>query len=238
MKGRGTRTAAPGTDRGRDAESVGTDRPGSRDPDRDAEVAGTDRPAATDRGRRRRAEILDAAEALFVASGFHAVSVDDLGAAAGITGPGLYRHFPSKDALLMAVLDRIWERLAPAVALAESAPAEQALDTLLRAHLELALDRPAALELLLRELPHLPEEYRLLARRNHRRYVEVWVRALIGLHDHLDTEEARVLALGVHGLLDSTTLRSRSAPPSLDREARARLLDAAARRVLDVSAAS
>ena len=197
-----------------------------------------DRPPATDRGRRRRAEILDAAEELFLASGFHAVSVDDLGSAAGITGPGLYRHFPSKDALLMAVLDRIWERLAPAVAQAESAPADQALDTLLGAHLELALDRPAALELLLRELPHLPEEYRRLARRNHQRYVEVWVRALTGLHHHLGAEEARVLALGVHGLLDSTTLRSRSAPPALARDARARLLEAAARRVLEVSAAS
>lgn len=221
MKGRGTRTPAPGEDRGRDVE-----------------VVDADRPPATDRGRRRRAEILDAAEELFLASGFHAVSVDDLGAAAGITGPGLYRHFPSKDALLMAVLDRIWERLAPAVAQAESAAADQALDTLLSAHLELALDRPAALELLLRELPHLPEEYRGLARRNHQRYVEAWVRALMGLHHHLGVEEARVLALGVHGLLDSMTLRSRSAPPALERDARARLLDAAARRVLEVSAAS
>ena len=190
---------------------------------------------ATDRGRRRRAELLDAAEELFLASGFHAVSVDDLGAAAGITGPGLYRHFPSKDALLMAVLDRIWERLAPAVAHAEVAPAAEALEVLLAAHLELALDRPAALELLLRELPHLPEEYRGLARRNHQRYVAVWARALTELHAGLSDAEARVLALGVHGLLDSTTLRSRSAPPGVDRELRAHLLEAAARRVLDIA---
>ena len=190
----------------------------------------------TDRGRRRRAELLDAAEELFLAKGFHAVSVDDLGAAAGITGPGLYRHFPSKDALLMAVLDRIWERLAPAVARAEAAPAQEALESLLAAHLELALDRPAALELLLRELPHLPSEYRRLARRNHQRYVEVWARALTELHPGLAEEEARVVALGVHGLLDSTTLRSRSAPPGVDRAGRARLLEAAARRVLDLDA--
>ena len=190
----------------------------------------------TVRGRRRRAELLDAAEELFLASGFHAVSVDDLGAAAGITGPGLYRHFTSKDALLMAVLDRIWERLAPAVIAAEPAPAAEAFDVLLVAHLELALDHPAALELLLRELPHLPEEYRELARRNHRRYVAVWVRALTELQPGLAEADARVLALGVHGLLDSTTLRSRSAPPSVDRVTQARLLEAAARRVLDLDA--
>lgn len=202
-------------------------------------TAGAPRPAATpvtDRGRRRRAELLDAAEVLFLANGFHAVSVDDLGAAAGITGPGLYRHFASKDALLMAVLDRIWERLAPAVGAAESAPAGDALEALLAAHLELALDRPAALELLLRELPHLPEDYRRLAQRNHQRYVAVWTRALTQLHAGLDEDQARVLALGVHGLLDSTTLRSRSAPPTVDRGTRARLLESAARRVLDLPA--
>ncbi len=233
MKGRGTRTGAGNRGPGRAPD---VDAPAATPaPDVDAPAATPAPLPATDRGRRRRAELLDAAEALFLAQGFHAVSVDDLGAAAGITGPGLYRHFPSKDALLMAVLDRIWERLAPAVHRAESAPAEQALETLLAAHLELALDRPAALELLLRELPHLPDEYRRLARRNHQRYVAVWVRALTDLHGELGEEQARVLALGVHGLLDSTTLRSRSAPPALDRQARSGLLDAAARRVLDLA---
>ncbi len=201
-----------------------------------AGVTGATPTPSTDRGRRRRAELLDAAEELFLAHGFHAVSVDDLGAAAGITGPGLYRHFPSKDALLMAVLDRIWERLAPAVEQAESAPAADALEILLAAHLDLALDRPAALELLLRELPHLPEDYRRLARRNHERYVAVWARALTELGEGLGQEEAQVLALGVHGLLDSTTLRSRAVPPAVDRAGRARLLEAAARRVLALDA--
>ena len=122
--------------------------------------------------------MLDAAEALFVEHGFHAVSVDDLGSAAGISGPGVYRHFASKDAVLMAVLDRIWERLSPAVTASEAAGPATALEVLLHAHLDLALERPAALELLLRELVHLPADYRELARRNHRRYVEAWSRAI------------------------------------------------------------
>lgn len=187
---------------------------------------------STDRGRRRRAAVLDAAEALFVEHGFHAVSVDDLGSSAGISGPGLYRHFASKDALLMAVLDRIWERLAPSVAAAETVPADEALELLLAAHLDLALDRPAALELLLRELVHLPADYRELARRHHRRYVDAWARAIGGVRDDLGPDEARLLALAVHGLLDSTTLAARLPPSEVPRETHRRLLEAAARRVL------
>jgi AcrR family transcriptional regulator len=191
-------------------------------------VAGT----STDRGRRRRAAVLDAAEALFVEHGFHAVSVDDLGTSAGISGPGLYRHFASKDALLMAVLDRIWERLAPSVAAAEAAPATEALELLLAAHLELALDRPAALELLLRELVHLPADYRELARRHHRRYVDAWAQAITGVRTDLDVDEARLLALAVHGLLDSTTRTTRLPPVGVTRDVHRQLLEGAARRVL------
>jgi AcrR family transcriptional regulator len=187
---------------------------------------------STDRGRRRRAAVLDAAEALFVEHGFHAVSVDDLGSSAGISGPGLYRHFASKDALLMAVLDRIWERLAPSVAAAEAAPPTEALELLLAAHLELALDRPAALELLLRELVHLPAEYRELAGRHHRRYVDTWARAITGVRTDLDLDEARLLALAVHGLLDSTTRTTRLPPVGVTRDVHRQLLEGAAQRVL------
>ncbi len=189
-------------------------------------------PAVTDRGRRRRATVLDAAERLFVTQGFHAVSVDDLGAAAGITGPGLYRHFASKDAILMAVLDRVWERLAPVVADAERLTPAPALERLLIAHLDLAVERPAALELLFRELERLPAEYRELARRNHRRYVAAWTTAIAGTRPDLEQDAARVIALAVHGLLDSAALRGEVQPSALATGARRTLLEAAARRVL------
>ena len=48
----------------------------------------------------RRQQILDIAADLFAQRGFHGVSVADLGAACGISGPALYKHFPSKDAVL------------------------------------------------------------------------------------------------------------------------------------------
>ncbi|EFK98288.1 transcriptional regulator, partial [Streptomyces sp. SPB78] len=58
------------------------------------------------KGDRTRARILDAATALFSRSGFHAVSLRDIAAHAGLTHAGLLHHFPGKEALLTQVLSR------------------------------------------------------------------------------------------------------------------------------------
>lgn len=171
-----------------------------------SERPGPPGPATTDRGRRRREAVLDAAALLFRERGFHGVSVDDLGASAGITGPGLYRHFPSKDAVLMAVLDRLWQQLRPALDRARHLPADEALAVLLDAQLDLALHQPEAIVVLVRELRHLPDDYRGRASRNHDRWVSAWAEAIVGLAPHLDVEVARAVAVSVHGLIDAAAL--------------------------------
>jgi len=66
----------------------------------------------------RRAQLLAAAARLFRRHGFHGVGMDDIGAAAGVSGPAVYRHFPGKQALLAAItdgyLDLLGQRLAAA----------------------------------------------------------------------------------------------------------------------------
>lgn len=57
------------------------------------------------RGRVKRAEILDAALAAFAEVGYLEASMRDIAAAVGLTQPGLLHHFPSKKALLSAVLE-------------------------------------------------------------------------------------------------------------------------------------
>ena len=59
----------------------------------------------------RRDQILETAAELFAAKGFHGVSVGEIGKACGISGPALYKHFESKDAVLAAMLVGISERL-------------------------------------------------------------------------------------------------------------------------------
>ncbi|SIR60930.1 TetR/AcrR family transcriptional regulator [Williamsia sterculiae] len=75
----------------------------------------------------RRGEILDAAARLFAARGFASVGVDDIGAAVGITGPSVYKHFPSKAEILVSIGRRSAARLeagAMAAHAADATPAE------------------------------------------------------------------------------------------------------------------
>src|SRR4029453_12303198 len=63
--------------------------------------------AATQRGQAkelRRLALLSAAAGLFAENGFTRVSLEDLGAAAGVSGPAVYRHFPGKQAVLGELL--------------------------------------------------------------------------------------------------------------------------------------
>lgn len=227
--------APPGTDAAVsvDADASRADASPSGTPTARADASRSDAvPSPTDRGRRRREAVLDAAARLFRARGFHGVSVDDLGAAAGISGPGLYRHFPSKDAVLMAVLDRVWLLLRPALDRAADLPADEAVEVLLDAQLDLALGQPEAIVVLVRELRHLPDDYRERASRNRERWVAGWVRAIRELHPDLDAVQAREVATAVHGLIDSAALYD--APPSTPAELSAQrtLLDRLARAAL------
>ena len=60
--------------------------------------------SATEAPLARRDQLLSAAALLFRRRGFHAVGIDDIGAAVGLSGPAVYRHFPSKQALLREVI--------------------------------------------------------------------------------------------------------------------------------------
>ncbi len=186
--------------------------------------------SVTPRGQRRRAAILDAAAERFLAHGFHGTSIDDVGSAAGISGPGVYRHVPSKDALLMAVLDRLWtDGFRPAVAAAADQPPREALRSLIDAHVALALDERAALVLLTRELRHLPEDYRDAAHRNVQRYIDAWVAPLRALRTDVSDAHARTVAIAVHGCIDSAA----RTPDAVPEAVRGPVLRAVAQGIVD-----
>src|ERR1044071_7137914 len=64
----------------------------------------------TPRGERRE-RILASATSLFEENGFHGAGIDDIAAAAGVTGPAIYRHFKNKDAVLVALFDTLAAQL-------------------------------------------------------------------------------------------------------------------------------
>ncbi len=145
----------------------------------------------TERGRARRDQIIAAATQLFYEHGFHATGIDDIGAAAGITGPGVYRHFAGKDEILIAVLDRIWMMLREGIDAAENLEPSEALDLLIDTHVRLAVTQRAEFTLLIEDLRFLPQEYQQLASSNHARYQDSWANAIVALNPQLTIEEAR-----------------------------------------------
>src|SRR5215468_6018830 len=145
-------------------------------------------------GRRtRRDEILDIAMGLFAARGYHGVSMDDIGAAAGVTGPALYHHFAGKEAMLVAALAPVSEGLLNGgqarVAAYPDEPAA-ALRSLVEFHVAFALANPAVIALHLHELDRMPVEPRRQIRRLQRLYVEVWVDVLCAVREDLIAAEA------------------------------------------------
>ncbi|MFH9068044.1 SACE_7040 family transcriptional regulator [Streptomyces alboflavus] len=155
----------------------------------------------------RREQILKEAARLFAERGFHGVGVDEIGAAVGISGPGLYRHFAGKDAMLAELLVGISEQLLRG---GERRAAEAAgspvavLDSLIEGHIDFALDDRSLITLHDRELDRLRDSDRKLVRSLQRRYVELWVTAVRDVYAGLAEAEARASVHAVFGLLNST----------------------------------
>lgn len=168
----------------------------------------------------RRAQILREAAQLFAARGFHGVSVDEIGAASGITGPGLYRHFRGKDAMLAELLVGISEKLLAGGRrrVAEAGSAAARLDALVCGHIDFALNERALIVLHDRDLASLSDADQRRVRRLQRAYVEIWVdvvrEAYPGFEDGTATSSssssrdgearARAAVHAVFGLLNST----------------------------------
>lgn len=189
----------------------------------------------------RREQILKEAARLFAERGFHGVGVDEIGAAVGISGPGLYRHFPGKDAMLAELLVGISERLLAGGELRVSEDAashdgshEALLDALIAGHIDFALDDRPLITLHDRELDRLRDTDRKRVRRLQRQYVEVWVGVVRGLYPDLPEHEARAAVHAVFGLLNSTPHLGR--PGALpDRTDTAALLHRLARGAFDAA---
>jgi AcrR family transcriptional regulator len=154
----------------------------------------------------RREQILSTAAELFAERGFHGVSVADLGAACGISGPALYRHFPSKDAMLAEMLVSISEELLEVgrERVREADDPREALHALVGWHIDFALSNKALIVVQDRDWASLPEEAREQVRETQRSYVELWVDQLQAVHRGLPAERARAMAHAAFGLLNST----------------------------------
>lgn len=60
----------------------------------------------------RKEDILEAAVTVFASDGYHRVTTADVSREAGISQPYIYRFFASKEELFLAVVDRVYGRIA------------------------------------------------------------------------------------------------------------------------------
>lgn len=174
----------------------------------------SDSGARTIRGMKRRVAIVRAASALFARDGFAAVGMDDIGAAAGVTGPAIYRHFESKAAVLAAVIDAIIDAVSDV-----DAPDVQAADIEARgasasasaAALRIRIDqyahavaqRRSLMTVFVREIHHLPEPYAAILRDRQRDLVSQWRALLAAAHPDWHPERVRTNVHAVFGMLNS-----------------------------------
>ena len=142
----------------------------------------TNRTAST-----RREQILAIAAELFAEKGFHGVSIAELGAACGFSGPALYRHFRSKDAVLAEMLVSISDELLTEgrAAGARRRRRRGGARALVDWHVTFALDHKALIVVQDRDWSALPLEAREKVRDTQRKYVEVWVKQLRAIRPEL-----------------------------------------------------
>ena len=92
----------------------------------------------------RREQLLTAAARAFRRSGFQTVGIDEIGDAAGVAGPAIYRYFDAKTDILVTLLTRYLERLAHETSRAlrhgDQADPEGLLAALVGGHITVAIE--------------------------------------------------------------------------------------------------
>lgn len=150
----------------------------------------------------RRLQIVAAAAELFAADGYPAAGMDQIGAAAGITGPALYRHFDSKAAILAAVIDGIIDAVAARPSGVADDPAAE-LRELVQIYADAVAARRRLMAVFVREVHHLPAEHRAGLDDRQRILVRRWRLLLADVHPEWDSEVVRTTVHGCFGMLNA-----------------------------------
>lgn len=154
----------------------------------------------------RRSAYLAAAATLFAARSYAEVTIGDLGEAAGVSGPALYKHFANKEAVLVELLVAVSQRLLGAAQeiVADDVPAGEKLERLVAFHTDFALQESDTILIQGRDLGLLPPEASRRVRSLQRAYLEQWRTVLTAVRPELDRDECELRLQGVFGLLNST----------------------------------
>lgn len=156
---------------------------------------------STDTRLTRREQLLGIAGELFSQRGFAGTGVDEIGEAAGITGPALYRHFANKQAILDALVVEAMQRLlksAEAVAQPEGKP-DKWLDELIRVRLDFAFGPDRFSFLVIRtENDNISRSALRKVAAMEERYLADWLRVMTALRPKVPTNVIRFAIHAAH----------------------------------------
>lgn len=131
----------------------------------------------------------------FRAHGYPAVSTSEIGKGAGIAGPGLYRSFSSKQAILDALIRRLddWYTLECIRALRADGSTPDCLRVLVQGRIRISLDSPDLVSISVTELSYASTEVRDAFIRNEADREALWIELIRKLVPETTVAEARLL---------------------------------------------
>jgi len=163
------------------------------------------------RSAETRAKLMRAALALFREKGYHGAGTNDIGAAAGLTGPSIYRHFATKDEILVTAVIEGARALGAGVRDVEpDADPLQVLTDLSRSYVKTALGDPELFWVFFNEARHMPDEAKRELDRNANAYFTRYERQVVKLCPDLSKLELQLRVRGalhlVAGLVNDPAL--------------------------------
>lgn len=152
----------------------------------------------------RHETLLAAGARLFRAKGYQAVSTSEIGKSVGIAGPGLYRSFPSKQAILDTLIHRLdeWWNLECVRALRADGDDAERLRRLVAGRVRVSLDDPDLVSVSITELAHASEEVRDGYLRSQADREAVWTETIRKLVPETTTAQARLLVAAADSFID------------------------------------
>ncbi|MGW3287403.1 TetR/AcrR family transcriptional regulator [Streptomyces sp. NPDC001002] len=172
----------------------------------------------------RREQLLAVSARLFRERGFHAVTMEHIGAAAGMAGPSVYTHFAGKTDLLQTAASRIRERLRQNVTAAQAAglPASDTLDLLVLSYVDTVLDYRDLVAAYFAEGHNLPERDRTELRRFQRAFAAYWAEVTGAAAPSPDPKEIQVRVHAAFAVVNDLAQTGQfTARPALAAELRA-----------------
>jgi AcrR family transcriptional regulator len=155
----------------------------------------------------RQKDFIKAAARLFAVRGYHAVGINEIGAELGLSGPAIYNHYSSKEALLVAVMDdAITSHLESARDLVSSlSDPRETLAALIDHHIAFVFEQYENIVTWRTEFRNLPEAESQRLSYLQRLYDDEWVRTVAKLRPEMNDGAVRAMCSAAIALLQSPT---------------------------------